>query len=163
MMVDCRDLPSESNCSLMIEGTADEVVRAAVQHAVDAHGHEDTPELREGISGSLREVTEAPTNEGAFVQLIEFRTDKERLAEGQAAMDRYEAEIGSAHTVRWAVMGADRDTPDTYVQIVEFPSYGQAMANSGHPATRALSERLRKLTDGEPVFRNLDVVQARAS
>lgn len=159
MMVDCREMPSESNCSLRIEGDADEVLQAAVQHDVEVHGHEDTPEFREAVKASMREVA-APSNEGAFVQLIEFRTDAERLAEGQAAMDKYEAEIGSAGTARWAVMGVDRDRPGTYVQIVEFPNYQQAMANSEHPATRALAEQLRKLADGEPVFRNLDVIQA---
>lgn len=163
MMVDCRTMPSESNCSLKIEGTADEVLSAAVQHSVDVHGHEDTPEFREQIRGALQEATDAPSNQGAFVQLIEFAADDERLAEGRALMDRYDAEIGSAGTGRWALMGADRDRPGTYVQIVEFPSYEQAMANSEHPATRALSEQLRKVADGEPAFRNLDVVQAQVS
>lgn len=158
MMIDCRTIPSESNCSLMIEGTAEEVARAAAQHAVDVHGHEDTPELREEIRNSLQEATGAPSNEGAFVQLIEFRAGKEQLAEGRALMEDYDAQIGSARTARWAVMGADREHPDTYVQIVEFPSYEQAMANSEHPATRALAESLQKLAEGAPVFRNLDVV-----
>lgn len=47
--VDCRRFPSESNCSLKISGTVDEVLEAAVQHAVSAHGHESTPQLREQI------------------------------------------------------------------------------------------------------------------
>jgi hypothetical protein len=46
-MADCRRWPSESNCSLTIIGEEDEVLRAAVEHAVSSHGHEDTPELRE--------------------------------------------------------------------------------------------------------------------
>jgi predicted small metal-binding protein len=37
-MVDCRDTPSEKGCTLTISGEEDEVVRAAVLHAVDAHG-----------------------------------------------------------------------------------------------------------------------------
>ncbi|HEX6445857.1 MAG TPA: DUF1059 domain-containing protein [Streptosporangiales bacterium] len=157
MMIDCRTMPSESNCSLRIEGTEEEVVRAAVQHDVEAHGHEDTPELREQVRAALQEVTDAPSDVGAFIQLIEFRAGKEQLAEGKALMDSYDAEIGSARTARWAIMGADRDHPDTYVQIVEFPSYEQAMVNSEHPATRALSEALQKLAEGKPTFRNLDV------
>jgi hypothetical protein len=163
MMIDCRTIPSESNCSLKIEGTEEEVLQAAVQHDVEVHGHEDTPEFREQVRRSLQEATEAPSNEGAFIQLIEFRAGKEQLAEGQALMDKYDEEIGSAGTARWAVMGADRDHPDTYVQIVEFPSYEQAMVNSEHPATRALSEALQKLADGNTVFRNLDVVDAQTS
>jgi predicted small metal-binding protein len=47
--IDCRDYPSEKNCSLKISGTEEEVLDAATQHAVSPHGHEDTPELREQI------------------------------------------------------------------------------------------------------------------
>jgi Protein of unknown function (DUF1059) len=49
MMADCRRWPSESNCSLVIIGEEDEVSRAAAEHAVSVHGHEDTPELREQV------------------------------------------------------------------------------------------------------------------
>jgi hypothetical protein len=34
-VVDCRTMPSESNCSLVIIGEEEEVVRAAVMHAMD--------------------------------------------------------------------------------------------------------------------------------
>jgi hypothetical protein len=54
LMADCRRFPSESNCSLVIIGDADEVIVAAAQHAVSVHGHEDTPEFRE----QLREMLE---------------------------------------------------------------------------------------------------------
>ena len=53
--VDCRDFPSEKNCTLKISGREDEVLEAAVQHAVSAHGHENIPELREQIRSSLKE------------------------------------------------------------------------------------------------------------
>jgi predicted small metal-binding protein len=53
--IDCRDYPSEKNCSLKISGTDEEVLDAAVQHAVSAHGHEETPELREQIKSMLKE------------------------------------------------------------------------------------------------------------
>jgi predicted small metal-binding protein len=49
MMADCRRWPSESNCSLVIIGEEDEVVRAAAEHAAAVHGHEDTPEMREQV------------------------------------------------------------------------------------------------------------------
>ena len=48
-VVDCRLYPSEKNCTLTITGTEDEVLRAATEHAISAHGHEDKPELREQI------------------------------------------------------------------------------------------------------------------
>ena len=53
VMADCRRFPSESNCSLTIIGEKDEVVRAAAEHAVSVHSHEDTPQLREDITGML--------------------------------------------------------------------------------------------------------------
>jgi hypothetical protein len=52
-MADCRRWPSEINCSLTIIGEEEEVIRAAAEHAVSAHDHEDTPELREQIRGFL--------------------------------------------------------------------------------------------------------------
>jgi predicted small metal-binding protein len=53
--IDCRDYPSEKNCSLKISGTDEEVLDAAVQHAVSAHDHEQTPELREQIKSMLKD------------------------------------------------------------------------------------------------------------
>jgi predicted small metal-binding protein len=41
--IDCRDYPSEKNCSLKISGSEQEVLDAAVQHAVSAHGHKNSP------------------------------------------------------------------------------------------------------------------------
>jgi uncharacterized protein DUF1059 len=49
MMADCRRFPSESNCSLVIIGEEDEVERAAVEHAISVHGHEDSPQLRADV------------------------------------------------------------------------------------------------------------------
>jgi predicted small metal-binding protein len=54
-MMDCRDMPSEKGCTLTIAGEEDEVVRAAVIHAVDAHGHRDTPEFREEVRRGLKD------------------------------------------------------------------------------------------------------------
>jgi hypothetical protein len=52
-MIDCRRFPSDRNCSLTIAGTEDEVLDIAVRHAVEEHGHENTPELREKLRGML--------------------------------------------------------------------------------------------------------------
>ncbi|MER5493460.1 DUF1059 domain-containing protein [Streptomyces sp. LE64] len=54
-VADCRDYPSESNCTLTIAGEEEEVVRAAAEHAASVHGHEDTPELREQLRGVLKD------------------------------------------------------------------------------------------------------------
>ena len=62
VMADCRRFPSEVNCSLTIIGEEEEVVRAAVEHAVSVHGHEDTPEMRDQVREFL-EPADAYTNE----------------------------------------------------------------------------------------------------
>jgi predicted small metal-binding protein len=48
-IADCRRFESDNNCTLTIIGEEDEVVDAAAQHAVTAHGHSGGPELREQI------------------------------------------------------------------------------------------------------------------
>ncbi|BAG19407.1 MULTISPECIES: DUF1059 domain-containing protein [Streptomyces] len=54
-VADCRNYPSETNCTLAISGEEDEVVRAASEHAASVHGHEDSPALREQIRGMLED------------------------------------------------------------------------------------------------------------
>lgn len=58
-MIDCRKQPSEFECSLTIAGQEDEVLDAAVAHAVAKHGHEDSPELREMIRAGLEDAEPA--------------------------------------------------------------------------------------------------------
>ena len=56
--IDCRDYPSEKDCSLKISGTEEEVLDAARQHAVSAHGHDKTPELRSQLRSMLKDANE---------------------------------------------------------------------------------------------------------
>ena len=53
--IDCREMPSENNCDLTMAGSEEHVLEAAALHAVAAHKHEDTPELREQLRGMLKE------------------------------------------------------------------------------------------------------------
>lgn len=56
--VDCRETPSISNCSIAISAdSAEELEEAAVQHAMSVHGHQDSPELREGIRQGMKDGT----------------------------------------------------------------------------------------------------------
>ncbi|WP_330295340.1 DUF1059 domain-containing protein [Streptomyces sp. NBC_00503] len=57
-VMDCRQYPSESHCSLTIAGEEEEVMRAAVLHSVDVHGHQDTPEFRATLQTLMKD--EAP-------------------------------------------------------------------------------------------------------
>jgi predicted small metal-binding protein len=60
-MADCRRWPSDTSCSLTIIGEEDEVIRAAAEHAVSVHGHDDSPELRQQMREFL-EPADAYTN-----------------------------------------------------------------------------------------------------
>jgi hypothetical protein len=51
--IDCRRYPSETGCTLKISGAEEEVLDAASAHAIAAHGHADTPELRNELRGLL--------------------------------------------------------------------------------------------------------------
>jgi predicted small metal-binding protein len=57
-VIDCRDFPSEKECSLSISGSEDEVMAVAVYHAMTAHGHPDSPDLRSGLRDMMKD--EAP-------------------------------------------------------------------------------------------------------
>jgi len=54
-VADCRDFPSEMNCTLTIAGEEEEVVRAAAEHAASVHSHTDNPELRQQIRTTLKD------------------------------------------------------------------------------------------------------------
>ena len=56
--IDCRNYPSDNHCTLKISGTEAEVLDAATQHAVSAHGHQNSPELREEIKTLLQDESE---------------------------------------------------------------------------------------------------------
>lgn len=94
----------------------------------------------------------------AFIQVIEVTTTK--LGEAEELMDEWVAATEGRRRARRSLLTRDRDRPDTYVQVVEFPSYEAAMANSALPETAAFAERLSALCTSGPTFRNLDVVRA---
>jgi hypothetical protein len=58
-MIDCRQIPSDLNCTLTIAGEPEDVLDAATLHAADKHGHPNTPELREQLRGALQDVEPA--------------------------------------------------------------------------------------------------------
>ncbi|CAN7148965.1 DUF1059 domain-containing protein [Bosea sp. LjRoot237] len=54
--IDCREFPSEMNCSIAIGAdTEGELLEAAVQHAVTVHGHQDTLELRDLLRSVIKD------------------------------------------------------------------------------------------------------------
>jgi hypothetical protein len=93
------------------------------------------------------------------IQVIEISTT--RPDEILALVEQWGAQTEGKRTAQRGTFTADRDRPDTYIQLVEFPSYEAAMANSELPETAAFAGKLAALCDGPMVFRNLDVQSVR--
>ena len=56
--IDCREYPSEMNCTVAFSADSDEeLLEVAVQHAVQVHHHKDSPELRQQIRNLFKEGT----------------------------------------------------------------------------------------------------------
>jgi predicted small metal-binding protein len=65
--IDCREFPSEMNCTVALSADSEnELIEAAVQHAVAVHHHADSPELRSQLRTLFREGTSPvdPPNAG---------------------------------------------------------------------------------------------------
>ncbi len=90
-----------------------------------------------------------------FVQIVELVTSKPD--EVEALVGEWLAQTKGRRTAQRGTFTKDRDRTDTYVQIVEFPSHRDAMANSDLPETAAFAEQLAQLCEGPIKFRNLDV------
>jgi hypothetical protein len=159
MMIDCRAVPSDDGCTVTLHGEPEELLELAVRHAVDSHAHTDGPELRDGLRAAMTPAWEPPTVPGAFVQVIEFSTD--RIDEWGPIQERLVKTLGERRPMRWSVLTEDRDRPGTYVALVEFGSYPTAMANSAQPATDSWFADLTAICVGTPAFRNLDVNRVR--
>ena len=64
--VDCREFPSEMNCTVAIAADNErELLEAAVQHAVAVHGHTDTPEFRKQLASVIKTGHTAPGSSGS--------------------------------------------------------------------------------------------------
>jgi predicted small metal-binding protein len=54
--IDCRAYPSEMNCTVALSADSEqELLEAAVQHAVAVHRHRDTPELRQQLKSMFKD------------------------------------------------------------------------------------------------------------
>jgi predicted small metal-binding protein len=58
-IIDCRWFPTENACDVAISGSEEEVLNIAVQHAVNSHGHPDSPQLREQLRSMLRDESQS--------------------------------------------------------------------------------------------------------
>ena len=92
-----------------------------------------------------------------FIQLIEYKTS--RIDELNTALDAWLEKTKGRRAASRGIQTRDRDAANTYIQIVEFPSYDEAMANSTLPETSEFAAQLAALCEGPPAFRNLDVIR----
>ena len=54
--IDCRAYPSEMKCTVALSADSEqELLEAAVQHAVAVHRHSDTPELRKQLKSMFKD------------------------------------------------------------------------------------------------------------
>ena len=59
--IDCREVPSESKCTVAISADSErELMEVAVQHAVQTHGHKDTPEFRQQLKKAFKDGSPRP-------------------------------------------------------------------------------------------------------
>jgi steroid delta-isomerase-like uncharacterized protein len=92
-----------------------------------------------------------------FVQLIDCRTS--RFDEMDRLMDTWVEQTKGKRTATHAVVGKDRSDASHFIEIVEFPSYEEAMRNSNLPETGKVFEELVALCDEMPTFTDLEVVR----
>jgi hypothetical protein len=92
-----------------------------------------------------------------FVQIIEMTTT--RYDEIEKLHATWLKDTEGQRTVQSELICRDRDNPDRYVIIVEFPSYEDAMKNNDLPATSKIAAGMAALAS-DTSFRNLDVVRS---
>jgi len=92
-----------------------------------------------------------------FMQLIDCRTS--RFEEMDRLMDQWVEQTRGKRTATHAVVGKDRSDTSHVVEIVEFPSYEEAMRNSQLPETDRIFREMVALCEEMPTFTDLDVVR----
>ncbi|GAA2440155.1 ester cyclase [Streptomyces mauvecolor] len=92
-----------------------------------------------------------------FAQVIDFKT--ERFSDLDRLMDRWVEQTKGKRTASHSLLGKDRADGNHFVEVIEFPSYEEAMANSNLPETDRIFAEMVALCDGAPTFTDLDVVR----
>lgn len=90
-----------------------------------------------------------------FIQLVEYETNDIEAVE--KATLQFRDEHPGVMTSTTSRITEDRDKPGTYISIVEFASYDDAMKQSNHPALSEFLQSVGPELMTNPRFRNLDV------
>ncbi|GAA3771613.1 ester cyclase [Streptomyces phyllanthi] len=92
-----------------------------------------------------------------FVQLIDCKTS--RFDEMNRLLDTWVEQTKGKRTATHSIIGKDRSDDSHLIEIVEFPSYEEAMRNSNLPETDRVFREMVALCDEMPTFTDLDVVR----
>lgn len=92
-----------------------------------------------------------------FVQIIDCKTDK--VDDVSRLLDSWVEQTQGRRTATHATLAKDRADTHHVVEIVEFPSYEEAMRNSNLPETDRIFQELVALCEMPPRFTDLDVVR----
>ncbi|MFJ8551942.1 ester cyclase [Streptomyces sp. NPDC093676] len=92
-----------------------------------------------------------------FVQLIDCRTS--RFDEMNRLVDTWLEQTGGRRSATHSLIGKDRSDASHFIEIVEFPSYEEAMRTSNLPETDRIFHDMIALCDEMPVFTDLVVVR----
>ncbi|MFE0514587.1 ester cyclase [Streptomyces sp. NPDC058964] len=92
-----------------------------------------------------------------FVQLIDCKTSQfDRM---NRLMDTWVEQTKGKRTATHSIIAKDRSDASHFIEIVEFPSYEEAMRNSNLPETDKIFQEMVALCDEMPTFTDLDVVR----
>lgn len=143
-LMDCRDVPSESACSLMISGEEEEVLRAAAEHAASVHGHVDGPELRAALRASLKD--EVPSGGYGTVAIC---TLQDGNADIRGAVETWDRERHVPGFVREELLvGDDGRTVVTAVFFTSRDAYRQLAQDPAQ--SEFWDSRIAPLLEGTP-------------
>ncbi|MDQ1603924.1 MAG: hypothetical protein QOE01_1769 [Actinomycetota bacterium] len=92
-----------------------------------------------------------------FTQIIEFKT--QHIERFNARLDDWIARSEGRRVPHHAVLRQDRDAADVFLLMVEFASHDLGMENASRPETGEFAAFLTSISDGQPTFRNLDVLR----
>ena len=92
-----------------------------------------------------------------FIQLIDYKTT--RADEVPTLLSSWIEATGGVRTATRTTVGRDRDDATHFIEILQFPSYEEAMRNSNLPETNNAHEAFASLCVEYPKFINLDIIR----
>ncbi|KWW99888.1 hypothetical protein C3Y87_06815 [Carbonactinospora thermoautotrophica] len=92
-----------------------------------------------------------------FIQLVDYETM--RYGEVNRLFDEWLRATQGKRTTTDLMQCQDRDNPNHFVEIVEFPDYNTAMRNSDLLETKQIAERMSQLCSRPTRYVNLEVIR----